>query len=60
MQNRSKYEISYDIILICEVRIKDENPLVVLGGSRDDAVVRVIASHQCGPVRFPDSASYVG
>ena len=29
-------------------------------GSRDDAVVRALASHHVDRVRFPDSASYVG
>ena len=31
-------------------------------GSRDGAVVRALASHQCGPglIRFPVSTSYVG
>ena len=28
-------------------------------GSRDDAVVRALASHLCGLVRFPDSALIV-
>ena len=27
---------------------------------RDNAVVRTLASHQCGPGSIPDSASYVG
>ncbi len=29
-------------------------------GSRDGAVVRALASHQCIPGSIPDSASYVG
>ena len=32
----------------------------VYRGCRDGAVVRALASHQFGPVRFPDPASYLG
>ena len=34
--------------------------LKVPSGSWDGSVVRTLASHQCGRVRFPDSASFVG
>ena len=36
-----------------EVRTKDENPLIELGESWDDAAVRALASHQCGPSSIP-------
>ena len=49
------HRCSYEILVLRKFICPEE-----CLGCRDGAVVRAFTSHQCGPDRFPDWASYVG